>query len=198
MTACTKAKGLCHLGDGRSEGDDGSYTMKLPSVTDYQGSAFHYLPFITRYLWQLEVLESHNTHASYLLQRFSVCARACMCVREKERQMVQKECELCREMAAAICYIIVYFTVVWICWRDCWRLFWTGAGPGCTVQLLLKLVWDLKLMWLTDGVLIQLYSTFTIQIYFALLHHDFCLIQLWLGFSCFTFSIKYNVTGMNW
>lgn len=85
MTACTKDKALCHLGDGRSEGDDGSYTMKLPSVTDYQGSAFHYLPFITRYLWQLEVLESHNTHASYLLQRFSVCARACMCVREKER-----------------------------------------------------------------------------------------------------------------
>ena len=80
-------------GGGGSEGGDGSQTsMKLPSVTDYQGSAFHYLPFITRYLWQQEVLESHETHATHLPQRSNscvhvcVCVCVCVCVRERDRE----------------------------------------------------------------------------------------------------------------
>jgi len=54
--------------------------MKLPSVTDYQGSAFHYPPFITRYLWWQEVSERHETHAN----RLCVCVCVCVCKRERE------------------------------------------------------------------------------------------------------------------
>lgn len=65
--------------------------MKLSSVTDYQGSAFHYLPFITRYLWQQEVSERQETHATHLPHRSSasvsvcvfVCVRACVCDRKR-------------------------------------------------------------------------------------------------------------------
>lgn len=41
---------------------EGIRGMKLSSVMDYQGSTFHYLPFISRYLWQQEVLGKAWTH----------------------------------------------------------------------------------------------------------------------------------------
>lgn len=74
---CIRDKDLCHWAGGRSSGGGSRTSMKLPSVTDYQGSAFHYLPFITRYLWQQEVRDTRNPFSSEI---------QCLCVCEDERE----------------------------------------------------------------------------------------------------------------
>lgn len=107
--------------------------MKLPSVTDYQGSGFHYLSFITRYLWGRGMLR----HMQPICLTDPMAALVPVCVIRWERElMVQRESELCREIVAMICCIIVYFTALWVCWLDSIEAFLKGTR--------LKMQWNLN------------------------------------------------------
>lgn len=138
--------------------------MKLPFVTDYQGSAFHYLPFITRYLWQQEVLEKHEMHTTHLPQRSSTS------VWKRRNRERERESKWCRKNMNCVGKWVLWYAILlsisqlyefadWIVW-GCFQ-------HGCVWVEECRLghlkVWlVLKVMWLAHAIqIVQLQSAFS-------------------------------------